>query len=81
MIFQQYDEEDEDIPHEEVKLVDDDDQEAEDDESTTTTTTTTTTRRSVFNFPTRNRNMIPSRRPIQVNLLSAEDLSSYFVIV
>ncbi|CAF0820196.1 unnamed protein product [Adineta ricciae] len=60
LVFQHYDDDDEHVPQEEVKLDDDDEHEAEDDE-----TTTTTTRRSVFNFPTRNRNMIPSRRPIQ----------------
>ena len=44
---------------------DDDDDVADDEETTpsTTTTTTSTTRRSTYAFPTRNRNLIPSRRP------------------
>ena len=38
----------------------------DEDDSEETTTTTTSTRRSTYVFPTRNRNLIPSRRPVQV---------------
>ena len=68
-----------------MKIADDDDDDGFDNEQETeddqTTTTTTTTGRSVFNFPTRNRNMIPSRRPIQVNPISAKELYFYFIVV
>ena len=47
--------------------VDDDDNNEDDEDETTTTTTTTTTRRSPY-MPTRNRNVIPSRRPIPVDI-------------
>ena len=52
---------------EEVIVDADEDEDAEEEEETTTTTTTRSTR-PAFVFPTRNRNIIPSRRPSQVNI-------------
>ncbi len=51
--------------------------EEEDDD---TTTTTTTTRRSSYAIPTRNRNLIPSRRPIFVNILNKIYLMNLYLI-
>ncbi len=76
LIFPDYHEVDDEIIHDEVKPhedevhvdVDDDEDEDEDEKSTTKIAPTTTTRRSTFVFPTRNRDLIPSRRPIRVNI-------------
>jgi hypothetical protein len=66
-------------PHEDEVPVDVEDNDDDEDDEDTTTTTTTTTRRSTYVFPTRNRNLIPSRRPIQVN--SKETILSFLFIL
>ncbi len=73
LIFPDYHEVDDEIIHDEVKPHEDEvhvdvDDDEDEDEKSTTKIAPTTTRRSTFVFPTRNRDLIPSRRPIRVNI-------------
>ncbi len=81
LIYQHYDDDNHEITHDEVKPHEDDVEVDDDDDDETTTTTTTTTRRSTFAFPTRNRNLIPSRRPIQVNIRKKSYLKIFIFII
>ncbi|CAF1149114.1 unnamed protein product [Adineta steineri] len=70
LILPHYDEDEEikihvDEDHTHGIDTEDADEDDEEEPSTTTTTTTTTTRRAPYAFPTRDRNLIPSRRPIR----------------
>ena len=69
LILPSYDAE-QDAPHEESNVTQEGQEDDEDsyEEKTTTTTTTTTTRRTPPVFPTRNRHLIPSRRPNPVRV-------------
>jgi len=86
LIFPDYHESDDEIihnqvkPHEDEVHVDEDDDDDDDDEKSTTTIATTTTRRSTFVFPTRNRDLIPSRRPIRVNITKKSYLKIFIYL-
>ncbi len=77
LILPDYHEPDDDIADDEIHIDTGAGEEDEEEEDTTTTTTTTTTRRSPYVIPTRNRNIIPSRRPYLVNQISLRKKSLY----
>lgn len=71
LLLPDYQDADQDVPVDDTNNNDDEDQDTDEDpeEDTTTTTTTTTTTRRSPHIPTRNRHVIPTRRPFLVRII------------
>ena len=68
LVFQDYNDREETEPIADAHDVETDVADEEDEDESAETTTTTTTRRPAQKFPTRNPNLIPSRRTTQVEI-------------